>query len=327
MFVGLLAVFGCNAPPPPPPVPGVIADHGAKVFTVNGTEVGTRELDLVYTLMKVPPPQFETFRKSGEGRHVNEEYAAATVLYEMAIEQKLHEDPQIALELAFTARQILGARMRTKLSKDAVTDEKIQKWYEDNKAQFVRPEARVRQILVADQVLANDLLARLQNGEDFGKLAADHSIDTQSKDRGGELGWIRLDDPTIGAALKAAEPNRVVGPHESRFGFHLLEVHEKRDLTPLEDVRDAASAQIATEEARKQVDEIRKSMKIEWVDPPTEPAKPVPGGASALPSNAPPADRQPPGGDGMPSGHPGGGGGPGMPPNHPAGNGMPANHP
>lgn len=306
MFLAL-ALAACQPETPPAPVPGYIADHGEKVFTVNGTVVGTRELDLVYSLMKIPPERFAEFRKAGEGRHVHEEYAAATVLYDLAIERKLHEDPKIALELAFTARQILGARMRAQLAQEAVTDEAVQKWYDANKAQFTRPEGRVRQILVADQVLAKDLLGRIAAGEDFGTLAAAHSIDPTSKDKGGELGWIRLDDSTIGAAIAAAELGKVTEPFESRFGFHLLQVHEKRDVTPLADVREAAAAQIATEEAKVKIEEIRKKMVIEWVDPPTVEAVPIspPRGGGG-------------GGGGMPADHPpAGGGNPGMPSDHP----------
>jgi peptidyl-prolyl cis-trans isomerase C len=305
-----LFLFACKPEAPPLPVPGVIADHGEKVFTVNGVEVGERELGLVFTLMKIPADRHADFLKSGEGRHVMEEYAAATVLYQMAIERKLHEDPAIALDLAFTARQLLGARMRAKLAEESVTEDGIQKWYADNKAQFSKPEARVRQILVADQVLAADLLARIQNGEDFGTLAAAHSVDQTSKDKAGELGWIRLDDSTIGPAISAAEPKKVVGPVETRFGFHLIEVHEKRDSTPLDDVRDAAKAQLATEAARERIEEIRKSMVIEWVNPPTVEAKPLV--APAAPGGAAPPHG--PGGGMAPHG-PGGGGG--LPPNHP----------
>jgi peptidyl-prolyl cis-trans isomerase C len=314
----LLSLLACKPEVPPAPVPGVITDHGERVFTVNGVEVGERELSLVYSLMKIPEARRAEFAKAGEGRHVAEEYAAATVLYQMALDQKLHEDPQIALELAFTARQILGARMRSKLAKDSVTEEAIQKWYDANKAQFSKPEALVRQILVADKVLATDLLQRLQSGEDFAALAAAHSIDDTSKEKGGDLGWIRIDDPTIGETLKTAELNKVVGPVESRFGFHVMEVKQRRDTTPLDDVREAARVQLAADEAAKRIEEIRSSMKIEWVNPPTVEAKPLPTAPPSGPQGGMPPNHPAPGAGGMPSDHPSqGGGGGGMPSNHP----------
>jgi peptidyl-prolyl cis-trans isomerase C len=318
MFV-LSLLLACKPEPPPAPVPGVIADRGAKVFSVNGVEVGSRELDLVYSLMKIPEPRRAEFQQSGEGRHVMEEYAAATVLYQMAVEQQIHQEPDIALELAFTARQLLGSRMRAKLAQKAVTDEAIAKWYEQNKAQFSKPEARARQILVADQVLANDLLARIQNGEDFGQLAAAHSVDPTSKDKGGELGWVRLSDSTLGPTLTSAEPKKVVGPIESRFGFHLVEVHERRDTTPLEDVRDAAATELANEEARVQIEKIRQQMTIEWVNPPAvEATRPSP----QMPSGHPPAGGAPPHGGGGGAAPPHGAGGGGMAPHGPGGGGM-----
>ena len=51
----------------------------------------------------------------------------------------------------------------------------------------VFPSANVSGILVDNQQEADDLLAQAKNGADFGQLAKDHSLDTDSASKGGDL--------------------------------------------------------------------------------------------------------------------------------------------
>jgi parvulin-like peptidyl-prolyl isomerase len=54
------------------------------------------------------------------------------------------------------------------------------------------PSAHVRGILVEHQDAANDLVTQAKNGADFGQLAKDHSLDTDSAAKGGDLGTIYI---------------------------------------------------------------------------------------------------------------------------------------
>ncbi len=47
-----------------------------------------------------------------------------------------------------------------------------------------------RQIQVADQATADEIMRQLAEGADFAALAAEHSTDTTSKDAGGDKGWV-----------------------------------------------------------------------------------------------------------------------------------------
>ncbi len=77
---------------------------------------------------------------------------------------------------------------------------------------------------------ARDLVAsigdRIRAGEDFAELARKLSDDPQSAQRGGDLGWFgpgRMVKPFEEAAF-GARIGRLVGPVETQFGYHLIEV-------------------------------------------------------------------------------------------------------
>ncbi len=79
-------------------------------------------------------------------------------------------------------------------------------------------------ILVATEQEANDVLTRIEAGEEFAALAAELSTDTGSGAQGGDLGCSTPDvyDPAFAAALTAAEVDVPTDPVESQFGFHVI---------------------------------------------------------------------------------------------------------
>lgn len=74
-----------------------------------------------------------------------------------------------------------------------------------------------------------DLKERLENGGDFAALAKLHSEDG-SAPRGGDLGWLSPGDtvPDFERAMDALAPHVVSQPVRSPFGWHLIEVLERR---------------------------------------------------------------------------------------------------
>jgi peptidyl-prolyl cis-trans isomerase SurA len=74
-----------------------------------------------------------------------------------------------------------------------------------------------------------DLKERLDNGGDFAELARQYSEDgTASK--GGDLGWLNPGDtvPDFEKAMNALEPGKTSEPVRSPFGWHLIQVIERR---------------------------------------------------------------------------------------------------
>ncbi len=133
-------------------------------------------------------------------------------------------------------------------------------------------------ILVADEAAANEVLAKLAAGEEWGALASTYSTDTSNKDTGGDLGWFGkgrmvAEFDTAAFALKVGETSQ---PVQTQFGFHIIRVlgHEDRPMSDEE-------YQTAQEtEFNKWLTEQRDSSEVEirdiWMENlPTEPTLPA----------------------------------------------------
>ncbi len=97
------------------------------------------------------------------------------------------------------------------------------------------PHVNARHILVNTEEEAQDLVAALAAGESFANLARAASTDTGSGARGGELGWAPTTNyvPGFKEAVETGEIGEIVGPVESEFGWHIIQVHarEPREIT------------------------------------------------------------------------------------------------
>ena len=104
---------------------------------------------------------------------------------------------------------------------------------------------KVNQLVSADEARRKliDLRQRIQNNSaTFEELAKTYSNDT-SASRGGDLGWIYPGDtvPEFEKALVSLQPGEISDPVETQFGFHLIQVLEKKtDDMSLERKRIAA---------------------------------------------------------------------------------------
>ena len=92
---------------------------------------------------------------------------------------------------------------------------------------FAKPTKEQKEVL-RQRLL--DLKKRVENGEDFAKLAKEISEDVGSAQNGGDLGFAKrgvMVAPFEGAALKL-KPNEMSDVVESDFGLHLIQLLETR---------------------------------------------------------------------------------------------------
>jgi len=80
------------------------------------------------------------------------------------------------------------------------------------------------------QTRIKQLELRLRSGEDFATLALANSQDTLSAAKGGDLGWVNQGDtvPEFEETMNGLAPGEISKPVKSEFGWHLIQVQERR---------------------------------------------------------------------------------------------------
>ncbi len=99
------------------------------------------------------------------------------------------------------------------------------------------PELFLRQVLVSSEELANKILNRISEGEEFSDLAKQYSTNSLAS-KGGEMGWRNLADlPSLFAIeLKNKKKGYISRPLKGGSGFYILKIEDKRgDLVRFEE--------------------------------------------------------------------------------------------
>jgi len=112
-----------------------------------------------------------------------------------------------------------------------ISDAQLRKEYESIKAQLGDKEYKVRHILVDKEDEAKEIIAALQKGEKFEKLA-ERSKDPGSKANGGDLDWnapANFVKPFSDAMVKLEKGKFTAQPVQTQFGWHVIRVDDVRE--------------------------------------------------------------------------------------------------
>lgn len=132
--------------------------------------------------------------------------------------------------------------------------------------QQTEQQAKVRHILVKPSAILSDeeakaklekLRQRILKGEDFAALAKEHSEDIGSMLAGGDLGWSRpgMFVAEFEQTMAQMEVGEISQPFRSQFGWHILQVQERRQEDITDDVLRDKAARILT--SRRFEDELQ----------------------------------------------------------------------
>jgi peptidyl-prolyl cis-trans isomerase C len=217
----------------------------------------------------------EIKRQVGEQARASGQDLGNQEAFDQALEQnQISED-----ELRQDVRENLPVQeVQRRVSGDAEpSEEEVQQFYDENKAaQFTQPAQRcMRHILFTkdQRQKAEDVKAQLQDGGDFAELARENSQDPGSAEQGGDLGCLGEGEtvPPFEEAAFAAEQGEIVGPVETEFGYHLIEVTEIREEStqPLSEVESQITEQLAAtqqeEEFTAWLDEQKEQRNVKYL--------------------------------------------------------------
>jgi peptidyl-prolyl cis-trans isomerase C len=247
--------------------PSALMAEDVTVATVNGTDIKQSDLDFAASevgaqLANIPPED----RRMMLLQFVIENQLMA----DAATKDGLDKAQNFEDRIKYHRRRSLRDAYYDKSVREAVTEAEAKKVY-DEKVAGMKPEEEVhaRHILVATKEEAQEIAEKLKKGEDFATLAKEKSKDPSVE--GGDLGFFTRSEmlkPFADAAF-ALEVNQISEPVETKFGWHIIKVEEKR-MRPLPgfgEVKDNIIAQLTKDKTAQTLKDLHDTAKIDIVDP------------------------------------------------------------
>ena len=179
------------------------------------------------------------------------------------------------------------------LEEHPTTDAETKAEYDTQVAALGR-DYHARHILVESRATADEMIAQLNKGADFAKLAERNSVDGTAKS-GGDMGWFNLRSmadtaPEITKAVATLEKGKfTTDPVRSKFGWHIIKLDDTRAASApaYEDVKEQVKNLVQQKKVRAYVEDLRKAAKIEKIEAPKPEA---PKAEAAEPAATQPAE-------------------------------------
>ena len=187
--------------------------------------------------------------------------------------RNLQDDAAVQADVARFEDQMVRQTLLNRYLDEAITDEAIQARYERFTAELTpQVEVRARHILVKSEEEAKAVIDQLDKGADFVELAKTESIEPGAAERGGDLGYFvaegMLPEFSVAAfALATGEVSKA--PVQTRRGWHVIRVEDRRDVAPptLESAREDIVNELSQEKIQTFLAELRAAAAIETFNP------------------------------------------------------------
>ena len=259
----------------------LIAPLAAKMLAkVDGVEITEEDVQVAVDDLGATLPK--DLQGPARDTYIVDYLTDLKIVARQAEKDKLGEGADFARRTAYFRDKVLMEALLAKSTKAAVTDEAMKKVYDDAASkQKAEPEVHARHILLATEDEAKAALKRVQDGEDFAKVATELSKDPGGQ--GGDLGFFTKEKmvPEFAEVAFKLDVGKISDPVKSQFGWHVIKVEEKRTkpFPPFDAVKDQISQYVARKSQSDLIMKLREGVNIERTDPPAPPAAPAPDGA------------------------------------------------
>jgi parvulin-like peptidyl-prolyl isomerase len=255
--------------------------------------------DPQFAAQEIPPEQLKMLKQRLGRIYIGEK---------KAVEQGIDKKPAVKLQMMLQHARALAQKYAVDKLQDKMkaTDEEVTAYIAGHPELDTDKKNRAK---------AEEVLKRARAGEDFAKLAQEFSTDG-SKDKGGDLGWFGHGDmvPEFEQAAYALKPGEISDIVQSKFGFHIIKLDERKTETkdgkteekvharhilisdagsnpfgPPQSSRDRAKAAVEQEKAKKVLDDIVARSHVKVADnfqvkaPEQQPMQGLPPGFGAPP--------------------------------------------
>ncbi|MQR98582.1 peptidylprolyl isomerase [Gluconobacter aidae] len=254
----------------PTGAPAAAPNPDMLIATVNGAKITLGDVQRAAGNL---PPQARQIQPSVLVPLIVNQLVDQKAVQIAADKEGLNRKPDVKAAMdAAAANALQNAYLEEKVG-PLVTDSAMHDYYQSHYANK-KPEEEIhaRHILVDSEAQAKDIIAQLNKGADFGKLAAQLSKDKGSAGaNGGDLGWFKKADmlPAFSAAAFAMKPNTISQtPVHTQYGWHVIQVLATRTapIPTFDQVHDQVRQELIREKVRDIVKAAEAQVKIVHYD-------------------------------------------------------------
>ncbi len=263
--------------------PQTAAELGTVLATIDGVDITVGEFQ--DRINKQSPYIRARYTSNEQKREFLDNLIRFEVLAQQAKSEGFDQDIDVVRAMKqVMIQKLMKARFENGISPDDVTDEAMQAYYDSNPTEFNKPEElRVSAIIVgskatADKVAKDALGEKGDTNREFRELVVEHSVDEDSKMRGGDLRYFsretsEIPKEVVEAAFNLKKTGDVTGPIATSGGsFYIIKQtgHRKAVSKPFEQVKRQLQNRLYREMRTKAqtdfVNELKAKAKIEIFD-------------------------------------------------------------
>lgn len=227
---------------------------------VNGEKITVNELKEGYNenLQIKNQVSFEDFYEKGLDVFVN-----AKLVLQAAEKEKVRDSEEYKKQIKILGDELARRVYLEKAVNKKITDAEVQKLYKQYKDAFKsQKEVKAKHILVDDEAVAKDVIAKLKKGAKFDDLAKEFSKDQA------DLGYFtqNMMVKEFGdAAFSMKKGSYSQTPVKTQFGYHVILVEDNRDTKPLtiKEAEPQLKNMLTQGAVASTIEDLRKSGKVE----------------------------------------------------------------
>lgn len=252
MFAALLApiLFACGGP--------AGKSQDTVLAEVNGQTITSTEFEQE---AKALPPYMRPILETRNGRRqFLESLITRDLLLQEALRRGIDRKAEVIRRMEQARRSIILEVLLREVGEHApgLTDNVLKKYYEEHAENYETGErVRVRQIQYMDRALAESAAKKAKKGEPFEQLMKEAEA---REGKASDLGFIEKGetDKDFEAAAFAATPRAVIGPVRTIYGYHLIEVLEKRPAgrIPFEEAKEKIAGELRESAQREAFEQL-----------------------------------------------------------------------
>lgn len=220
------------------PAPVAAEVKGTIVAKVNNIPVTLEDLNAeieAYNALMTENdrPEAKITTREQKVDYLKNELVRRTILYQEALDRGIDRNPQVLETLEKSKRELLVIELlRQEAQKIEVSSREIEDYYNTYKEQLKEPEERqIREIVVANEQEATDIMIQLLQGADFATLARQRSKSASSAN-GGDMGFVKrgvrsaqFDNEAFSEGLDVGKISKIFRGSD---GWYILKLEAKR---------------------------------------------------------------------------------------------------